>query len=136
MRIIYRLNGEAISLDVQRTIDGITYPNLKGVWESIGVTKHEVEDYPDSETHTWTENLDGTLNIFPIDDNTLLEKELLRSSQTAQRYLNDTDYLFAVDRHAKLSVEEPVRANELVLKREEAREIIRKYKEVIGDKYA
>lgn len=128
MRTIYLLNGEAISLDVQRTIDGVFYPNLKDAWQSVGVTQHEVEDYPDPELFTWTENLDGTLNIVAIPEETLTQTKLLRASQEAQRYLNDTDYMFAVDRYAKLLAEEPDREKELVLNRESAREVIRTFK--------
>ena len=69
-------------------------------------------------------------------DGVLAEREAMRSSQTAQRFLNETDYLFAVDRHARLLSEEPTREAELVAKREEAREAIRKYKSLIGAKDA
>lgn len=79
MRTIYRLNGNAIALDASQTIDGITYPHLRDVWQSLGVTQHQVEDYPNTETHTWTENADGTLNVSPLPAEAIAERNLAKA---------------------------------------------------------
>lgn len=92
MRTIYRLNGEAIALDVQRTIDGVTYPNLKDVWQSVGVTQHEVDDYPDPEFFTWLEYLDGTLSIVAIPAEQIAQRDQERLNQTSLRTLSETDW--------------------------------------------
>lgn len=120
MRTIYRLNGEAISLDVQRTIDGVTYPNLKDVWQSVGVTQHEVEDYPDAETHTWTENADGTLNITEIPAEQIAQRDQERLNQTSLRTLNETDWY--VVRFAETGTPIP---DEIKAKRQAARDAIK-----------
>lgn len=79
MRTIYRLNGNAITLDAPQTINGVTYPNLRGVWQDVGVTQHQVEDYPNPETHSWTENADGTLNAAPLPAEVVAERNLAKA---------------------------------------------------------
>lgn len=51
-----------------------------------------------------------------------------RQRDEAQRYLDDTDYLFSTDRHMELITQEPAREELLRGKRKEAREVIRAYK--------
>lgn len=51
-----------------------------------------------------------------------------KAAAQAQEFLNKTDYLFSIDRHAKLLQEEPEREAQLVLDREAARQIIRNHK--------
>lgn len=65
MRTIYRFGGKRISLDHAQEINGVRYPDLKAVWQSLGITEHQVDDYPDPRFYSWTENLDGTLNVVP-----------------------------------------------------------------------
>lgn len=79
MRTIYRLNGNSIALDAPQTINGVTYPNLRGVWQEVGVTQHQVEDYPNPDTHTWTENADGTLNVSPLPVEVITERNLAKA---------------------------------------------------------
>lgn len=79
MRTIYRLNGNSIALDAPQTINGVTYPNLRGVWQEVGVTQHQVEDYPNPETHSWTENADGTLNVSPLPVEVIAERNLAKA---------------------------------------------------------
>lgn len=51
-----------------------------------------------------------------------------KAKQDAQKHLNDTDYLFSIDRHAELLATEPVRETELRQSRAAARETIRAWK--------
>lgn len=69
MRTIHRLDGKRISLDHAQEIAGVRYPNLNHVWQSLGITEHQVADYPDPRFYLWTENADGTLNVTakPLD---------------------------------------------------------------------
>ena len=51
-----------------------------------------------------------------------------KNLEAAKRHLLDTDYLFTMDRYAKLQLEEVERAADLANSRELAREVIRAYK--------
>lgn len=51
-----------------------------------------------------------------------------KDRQAAVRHLQDTDYLFSIDRHAVLLAEEPAREADLRVSREAAREVLRAYK--------
>jgi hypothetical protein len=66
MRTLYRRNGQRISLDAWNFIDDTNYPPGSLKVGDHDIVEAQVEDYPDSEKFTWTENLDGTLNVTPI----------------------------------------------------------------------
>lgn len=51
-----------------------------------------------------------------------------KARDAAQRFLNETDYLFSKDRHDRLLQEEPEREAQLRIDREAARQTIRTYK--------
>ena len=89
MRTIYRLNGKKIELNAQHTIDGVTYPNIRDNWASLGVEEVQVEDYPDQQLYTWTENLDGTLNITQKTQAELLEQAKKAFLATVQVHLDE-----------------------------------------------
>jgi hypothetical protein len=58
-----------------------------------------------------------------------LERQLDYKNRIAsQKHLDDTDYLFSIDRHASLLATEPAREVELKASREAAREVLRAYK--------
>jgi hypothetical protein len=127
---MFILNNRKVSIDAPVTHNGVTYPNLRDplTRTAIGVVEKPDPVYPDPDLFYWTENADGSLAITPKSDEQIAQQKLSKAAQDAQRYLNDTDYLFAVDRHARLQDEEPARAVELLIKREEAREAVRLFK--------
>ena len=51
-----------------------------------------------------------------------------RARMEAQKYLDETQYLFGMDRYTELKAEEPERERDLWGKRAEARDVIRAYK--------
>ena len=86
------------------------------------------EDYTD-ETYYRTEQDYSPYIIFTKKSPEQLEQLLdSKNLEAAKRHLLDTDYLFNVDRHAKLQLEEVERAADLANSRELAREVIRAYK--------
>lgn len=90
MRKIYRLNGVRIELNAKHTINDVTYDPLSAWdWASLGVVEAMVEDYPDPYYFTWTENLDGTLNITPKTAGELLEQAKKAFLATIQRHLDE-----------------------------------------------
>ena len=127
---MFILNNRKISIDAPVTHNGVTYPNLRDPLTRafIGVVEKPDPVYPDPELFYWTENEDGSLTVTPKSDEQIAQQNLSKAAQEAQRYLVDTDYLFAVDRHAKLLADEPERAVMLEIKREEAREAVRLFK--------
>jgi hypothetical protein len=86
------------------------------------------EDYSD-ETYYRTESDDAPYVIYTKKSPEQLEQLLdSKNLEAAKRHLLDTDYLFNVDRHAKLLLDEPQRAADLANSRELAREVVRAYK--------
>ncbi len=88
------------------------------------------EDYSD-ETYYRTETGDRMPPYVVYTKKSAEQLERLQDSknlQAAKNHLSETDYLFNVDRHAKLLVDEPQRAADLANSRELAREVIRQYK--------
>lgn len=66
--------------------------------------------------------------LTPRDPGQVARAKASRAKDVAQKYLDDTQYLFGMDRYKRLLRDEPEREAELDTKREEAREVIRAYK--------
>lgn len=126
MRTIYRLNGKKIELNAQHTIDGVTYPNLRDNWQSLGVEEVQVEDYPEPQLYTWTENADGTLNVTAIPQEEIDRRNQININNASLAYLAETDWY--VTRHAENGTSIPI---DVVTKRQAARDAIVKLPEVV-----
>ena len=117
-------------------IDGVRYPNT--VWDdptfraAQGVTEIPDPQLPEGvsdETHyIHTLNEAPWFDVTPKSDEQIATQNLSKAATAAQMYLDSTDYLFSVDRNAKLLADEPDRAAELITKREEARVTVRLWK--------
>jgi len=127
---MFLFNNKRINIDSPVTHNGVTYPNLRDpvTRSELGVIEKPDPVHPDPKLFFWTENEDGSLNITEKSKEIIEQQELGDNANKAQIYLQDTDYLFAVDRHSRLLTEEPERAAEITIKREEAREAIRLFK--------
>ncbi len=108
MRKIYQLDGRRIDLNSPATVGDVTYPHLRDNWQELGVVLTEVEDYPDPLWYTWSENLDGTLNVKP---KSLAECKEFRYKQiAAERYRREVSgvvlngALIATDRESQSKV--------------------------------
>ena len=85
-------------------------------------------DYSD-ETYYRTEQDDAPYVVYTKKSPEQLERlQDDKNLQASKNHLAETDYLFNVDRHAILLVDEPQREVELKTSREAAREVIRQYK--------
>ena len=60
---MFLLNGKKIDINNQITIDGVTYPHLRDVWQEKGVIQVPTPERPDPRFYFITENLDGSLNV-------------------------------------------------------------------------
>jgi hypothetical protein len=68
------------------------------------------------------------LTVAPKSPEQLARLQASKDLASATAHLTSTDYLFAVDRHSHLLVEEPQREVDLRASREAARAVIRQYK--------
>ena len=66
--------------------------------------------------------------ITPKSAEQLEQQQDGKDRQAAIKHLQDTDYLFSIDRHAVLLADEPTREADLKVSREAAREVLRAYK--------
>ena len=66
--------------------------------------------------------------ITPKSAEQLEQQQDAKDRQAAIKHLQDTDYLFSIDRHVVLLADEPTREADLKASREAAREVLRAYK--------
>lgn len=86
------------------------------------------EDFSDDIYYVTSQDTEPFVIWTRKSDEQIAQVQASRAATTAQQYLDSTDYLFCVDRHSKLLADEPERAAEIAVKREEAREAIRLWK--------
>ena len=97
MRIVYLVKGVKVNPDSEVEINGITYSSTWAALSSPSAFPHiqqvERDDYPDHEKFNWTENADGTLNVWerdPVEVARIMQEKI---NQDAQQFLASTDWL-------------------------------------------
>ncbi len=88
MRKIHRFEGKRIDINNPITIGEITYPNIKDIWREVGVEEIEVEDYPNLLEFTFSENIDGSLNITPLPAEKVFENKAKLYEKALDAYLD------------------------------------------------
>lgn len=123
---MYLYNGKKVAFDALIEVNGVHYSVANAAdRQAIGVQEVPDPVWPTpAENYYVTENEDGSLNIVEKSAEQLAQQALSAEATAARIYLQDTDYLFTVDKYATLTDE---RKADLQVKRDAARQKIRDY---------
>lgn len=131
---MFLYNSKRVAFDAKIEVDGVYYsvanPSDR---EAIGVIEVSDPVRPTPESDYYIQEIEEApyLSVVKKSDEQLAQQALSAEAQAARIYLDDTDYLFTVDKFATL---EESRKNELILKRDAARQKIRDYNNTLLQK--
>ena len=130
-------DGTRFNINQVLLLDGVTYgygqllqfPHVMAVLNIVEIPDPVRPAGFNEDESIWNETAEAPyFAITARDPEQVARTKATKRRDVAQKYLDDTDYLFTTDRHMELITLEPGREGELVVKRTEAREAIRAHK--------